>query len=78
MPSVTMYTTQWCGSCVRLKRQLADAGIAFEEIDVDSTPAHDEAIMQASGGYRTVPTLKVGERYLVNPSIGDVRAALPG
>lgn len=76
---ITMYTTPWCGYCVRLKRQMSERGIPFEEIDVDATPGFDEAIKQASGGYRTVPTLKVGERLLVNPTVAEVEAALtPG
>lgn len=76
MPQVTMFTTPWCGYCVRLKRQMTERGISFTEIDVDATPGYDEAIKAASGGYRTVPTLKVGDRMLVNPTVNQVEAAL--
>jgi mycoredoxin len=71
-----MYSTPWCGYCRRLKRQFDEAGIAYEEIDVDATPGFDQRIIEASGGYRTVPTVEVGRRLLVNPTIKEVEEAL--
>lgn len=73
---VVMYTTPWCGYCIRLKRQMAEQGIAFTEVDVDADHSYDETIKRASGGFRTVPTLKVGDRLLVNPRVAEVKAAL--
>jgi len=75
-----MYSTTWCGYCRRLKRQFDEAGIAYDEIDVDD-PRHQhlgERIMEASGGSRTVPTVAIGDRLLVNPSLKEVEAALAG
>jgi mycoredoxin len=74
--TITMYSTPWCGYCRRLKRQFEDEGISYREIDVDATPGYDERILQATGGYRTVPTIEVGGRLLVNPSLREVREAL--
>ncbi len=74
--TVTMYSTPWCGYCRRLKRQMEEAGIPFTEIDVDATPGYDQRIIAASGGYRVVPTLEVGDRLLVNPTIREVEAAV--
>ena len=76
--TVTMYSTPWCGYCKRLKRQFEQSGIAYREIDVDATPGYDERIIAASGGYRTVPTVEVGERLLVNPTVKEVEEALAG
>lgn len=73
---VTMYSTPWCGYCRRLKRQFDDAGIDYREIDVDATPGYDERIIEASGGYRTVPTVEVGGKMLVNPTLQEVEDAL--
>lgn len=73
---VTMYSTTWCGYCRRLKRQMTDAGIHFREIDLDDDPTYDDRIIEATGGYRTVPTLEVGGKLLVNPSLREVEAAL--
>ncbi len=78
MEPVTMYSTTWCGYCRRLKRQFDDAGIAYQEIDVDE-PEHrhlGDRIIEASGGYRIVPTVEVAGRLLVNPSLKEVEAAL--
>lgn len=74
--TVTMYSTTWCGYCRRLKREMEDAGISFQVIDLDDDPSHDERIIARTGGYRTVPTLEVGGELLVNPSIREVEAAL--
>ncbi|MGH2729860.1 MAG: glutaredoxin family protein [Actinomycetota bacterium] len=76
--TITMYSTVWCGHCRRLKRELEAAGIDYVEVDVDQDSGHDEAIMAATGGYRTVPTVAVGGRLLVNPSASEVRRALAG
>ena len=73
---VTMYSTSWCGYCRRLKRQMQDAGIAFREVDLDDDPTYDDRIIAATGGYRTVPTLEVAGKLLVNPSLREVVAAL--
>ncbi len=76
MPPVTIYSTTWCGHCRRLKRQLDDAGIGYEEIDIDEHEHFADRIVAATGGYRTVPTLQIGDRLLVNPTVPQVRAAL--
>lgn len=66
--SVKMYTTTWCGYCVRTKRYLDNKGVAFEEINIEQHPEFAERIEQATGGYRTVPTLEIDGRLMVNPS----------
>lgn len=74
--TVTMFTTTWCGYCRRLKRQMADAGISFREVDLDDDPSFDEAIIAKTGGYRTVPTVEIAGELLVNPTIAEVEEAL--
>ena len=73
---VTMYSTVWCGHCRRLKRELDDAGIGYREVDLDEVPGLGPRIEAVTGGYRTVPTVDIGGTLLVNPSVGEVRAAL--
>ena len=36
--AVTMFTTQWCGYCVRLKKLMQREGIDFAEVDIDADP----------------------------------------
>ena len=73
---IVMYSTSWCGYCRRLGSQMHEAGIPFQVVDLDADSSHDDRIKEASGGYRTVPTLEIGDRLLVNPSIVEVKQAL--
>jgi mycoredoxin len=75
---ITMYTTQTCGHCVRLKRALAHEGVKVVEIDVDRHAEYGRRIEAATGGFRIVPTVEVEGRLLVNPRPAQVLAVLPG
>jgi glutaredoxin 3 len=57
--SVTMYTTGWCGYCVRAKAFLAHKGVAYEEIDISDDPRFRETIRTLTGGW-TVPQIVIG------------------
>jgi mycoredoxin len=74
--AVTLYTTTWCGYCHRLKRQMDEVGIAYREIDVEAEPEYGARIVAATGGPRTVPTVEIGGRLLINPPIDEVSAAV--
>ena len=73
---ITVYSTTWCGYCTRLLRQLDDASIAYRVVDLDEHPQYGPRIEARTGGFRTVPTLEVGEELLVNPTIVEVQRAL--
>ncbi|MBB2771311.1 mycoredoxin [Mycolicibacterium monacense] len=75
--TLTMYTTTWCGYCVRLKKALQVEGIAWTEVDIERDPAAAEFVMSVNGGNQTVPTVKFPDgSALTNPSIKDVKAKL--
>ena len=75
--AVTMYTTTWCGYCVRLKKLMQREGIEFAEVDIESDPQAADLVMEANGGNRTVPTLVFPDgSALTNPSIDAVKAQL--
>ena len=75
--AVTMYTTTWCGYCVRLKKLMQREGIDYAEVDIEQDPGAAELVMQANGGNRTVPTLLFCDgSALTNPSIDQVKAQL--
>ena len=42
-----MYTTRWCGYCVRAKALLDAKGIAYEEISLDDDPAFRRNALRA-------------------------------
>ena len=72
-----MYTTQWCGFCKNLKRQLARDGIEITEIDIEQDPAAAEFVESVNGGNQTVPTLVFPDgTTMVNPSAAQVRERL--
>jgi mycoredoxin len=74
---VTMFSTQWCGYCMRLKKLMQRDGIEFAEVDIENDPAAAEIVMQANGGNRTVPTLLFADgTALTNPSIDQVKSQL--
>ena len=75
--AVTMFTTQWCGYCVRLKKMMQREGIDFAEVDIENDAAAADLVMQANGGNRTVPTLVFRDgTALTNPSIDQVKSQL--
>lgn len=74
---LTMYSTTWCGHCMRLKRMLDREGIAYAEVNIEEDPAAAEFVMRVNSGNRTVPTVVFpGGAALTNPSIDQVKAAL--
>ena len=75
--AVTMYTTTWCGYCVRLKKLMQREGIPFAEVNIERDAEAADLVMQANGGNRTVPTLLFRDgSALTNPSIDQVKAQL--
>ena len=77
MPSTALdiFTTQWCGSCVRLKAQLDRLGIAYREIDIEQDPAGAAFVMGVNGGNRTVPTVRFSDgSAATNPRAAEVMA----
>ena len=75
--TVTMYSTTWCGYCMRLKKLMQREGIEYAEVDIERDPAAADLVMQANGGNRTVPTLVFADgSALTNPSIDQVRSQL--
>ena len=75
--AVTMFTTSWCGYCVRLKKLMEREGIEFAEVDIEQDEKAADLVMQANGGNRTVPTLLFADGVaLTNPSIDQVKTQL--
>ena len=76
-PSLTIYSTVWCGYCRRLKSQMEREGITFVEVDIEDVPDAADLVMSVNGGMQTVPTLVFPDgTALTNPSIAEVKAHL--
>lgn len=64
MKPVRVYTTNYCGFCVRAKDYLKRKGVEFEEIDVTGDDDARTKLVEMSGGLRTVPQIFVGEQHV--------------
>jgi mycoredoxin len=74
---LTMYTTTWCGYCVRLKKALQVEGINYDEVDIEADPSAAEFVGSVNSGNHVVPTVKYSDGSTqTNPSIKDVKKKL--
>ena len=73
----TVYSTTWCGYCVRLKKMLDREGIQYDEVNIEEDEAAAVLVENVNGGNRTVPTVVFADgKALTNPSIDQVKQAL--
>jgi mycoredoxin len=73
----TVFTTRWCGYCVRLKSQLNRAGIEFREIDIEKNVSAAVLVAQVNSGNLTVPTVLFPDgSALTNPTAAEVSSRL--
>jgi glutaredoxin 3 len=61
MPQITIYTTHWCGYCVRAKALLDSRGLSYEEVSVDDDPRFRQRLIDLTGGW-TVPQIVIDGR----------------
>ena len=58
MRRIQIYTTRWCGFCVRAKTLLDARGVPYEEVSLDDDPTFRQTVFDATGGW-TVPQILV-------------------
>jgi glutaredoxin 3 len=61
---VKIYTTTYCGYCVRAKDLLKRKGVDFQELDVTGDDAMRTKLVEMSGGQRTVPQIFIGDTHV--------------
>ena len=61
MSRIRIYTTRWCGYCVRAKTLLDSKGIEYEEVHLDDDPAFRQTVYDVAGGW-TVPQILIDEQ----------------
>lgn len=75
--TVTMFSTEWCGYCKRLKLMLDKTGIGYTIVDIERTPGTEDLVKSINGGNAVVPTLIYPDgTTATNPSLNDVKLAL--
>ena len=73
---VTLYWRPMCGYCMKLKKHLHRHGVAFEEVNIWQHREQAEIVRAANGGDELVPTVRVGDTFLINPDVDEVLAAV--
>ena len=77
-PAQDKLDARWCGYCIRLKSQLSEAGIGFQEIDIEDHADGAAVVAQVNDGNLTVPTVLFRDgSALTNPSAAQVGSRLP-
>lgn len=75
--ALTIYSTPWCGYCMRLMRQLDREGVGYVKVDIEADPAAADYVMSVNGGNQTVPTVTFPDgTALTNPSLDQVKQQL--
>jgi glutaredoxin 3 len=55
---IQIYTTRWCGYCVRAKALLDEKGIPYDEVSLDDDPDFRRNLSDLTGGW-TVPQILI-------------------
>jgi glutaredoxin 3 len=55
-----MYSTTWCGYCIRAKVLLEQRGLEYEEIVMDDDPAFRQKLVDLTGRW-TVPQIFIDD-----------------
>ncbi len=75
-PNVTVYGSMTCSDTLKTRRYLDEHDVPYEFKDVDLEPEYNDYIAGLNGGKRVMPTLRVDNDTLVNPTEKDLQAAL--
>lgn len=60
VPRIRLYTTQWCGYCVRAKALLEARGLAYDEVELDDDPEFRRRVHDL-GRQWTVPLVTIDD-----------------
>ena len=58
MARIQIYTTRWCGYCVRAKSLLQSRGLEYDEIQLDGDPIFRQKVFDLTGNW-TVPQILI-------------------
>ena len=55
--TIKVYSTTWCGDCVRSKRTLDQHGVDYQDINIENDPSAVALVKRINRGSRSVPTI---------------------
>lgn len=76
MSTVRVYWRPGCMFCSMLRRDIGKAQLPVEEINIWEDASAAATVRSLADGNETVPTVVVGSRALVNPTLQQVLAAV--
>ncbi|MBN9613687.1 MAG: hypothetical protein J0H64_09580 [Actinobacteria bacterium] len=75
--TITMFSTEWCGYCKRLKKMLDSEGIGYTEVNIEEVPGTEDLVKAINAGNAVAPTVIFPDgTSATNPSLGDVKQRL--
>jgi glutaredoxin-like protein len=73
---MVLYTRPGCPFSAKLRAKLALAWIPYTKVDIWQDKDAAALVRSVNDGNELVPTVKVGEVFLSNPSVREIKAAL--
>jgi mycoredoxin len=73
---IVMYARPGCPFCTMLRADLAAAGLSYRERNIWQDPTAAAAVRAVANGNETVPTINIGDVWMVNPSIEEIQQVL--
>ena len=64
MADIEIYSTAICPYCIAAKNLLKAKGLSWREIRIDTGPAARTAMLERSGGRRTVPQIFINGTHV--------------
>jgi mycoredoxin len=74
--AITVYWRPGCGFCSGLLRSLERQGLSFERVNIWDDPEGAAFVRSVARGNETVPTVRVGDVAMVNPTTSAVLLAV--
>ena len=74
--AITVFWRPGCPFCGNLFRQLEREGLEHRRVNIWDDPEAAATVRSIANGNETVPTVLVGDRGLVNPSVREILANL--
>ena len=75
-PDLMVYYRPGCVFAARLRTKLTLARIPYRAVKFGRDSDADKAVRSVNDGNEISPTVRIGDRYLSNPTVHQVRQAL--
>lgn len=77
-PEITVFWRPGCGFCSALLSSLSASELDYATVNIWEDPDAAAYVRSVARGNETVPTVRVGDQALVNPSFRELTAAVDG